>query len=258
MIYKAQLTKTILILMLGLFTTGFSCQLTINTATAQQKHYKPKSKRLCFKLGKKRYNQSKQPFLSGIFKKKKTYISKKPPVDGEPLTSEKAQAMRQQSSTQPRNVADNHIDSTAKLKEKEAKKSLPATVSDRHARIRKEVEQAIAQQQRHEPLEIEPLYFVTGQEEFAFMDMDPFLKAVEFALQGKMILVEGHTDSLGDAQQNLKLSMRRVDRIKQLMTDIGVAESLISVIGYGESEPLYDNDTEEGRQKNRRVDFKVF
>jgi outer membrane protein OmpA-like peptidoglycan-associated protein len=63
---------------------------------------------------------------------------------------------------------------------------------------------------------------------------------------------------MGNDDDNLKFSMRRVSRIKQLMVDIGVNEDLISVIGYGEAEPKYDNNTEEGRQKNRRVDFKVF
>jgi outer membrane protein OmpA-like peptidoglycan-associated protein len=52
--------------------------------------------------------------------------------------------------------------------------------------------------------------------------------------------------------------MKRVARIQQLMHDIGVPDDRISVIGYGETMPLYDNSTEEGRQKNRRVDFKVF
>lgn len=143
-------------------------------------------------------------------------------------------------------------------KEKSNKKELPNTVSEKHSRIRKEVEETLKKKKGDDPIEVEPLYFITGHEEFAFMDMEPFLKAVEFALHGRMILIEGHTDNMGNDDDNLKLSMRRVARIKQLMVDIGVSEDLISVIGYGETEPRYDNKTEEGRQKNRRVDFKVF
>jgi flagellar motor protein MotB len=131
-------------------------------------------------------------------------------------------------------------------------------LTEKHIKIRKEVESNLNKKKNDEPIEIEPLYFITGHEEFAFMDMEPFLKAVEYALHGKMVLIEGHTDSMGNDGDNLKLSMRRVSRSKQLMVDIGVNEDLISVIGYGEAEPKYDNNTEEGRQKNRRVDFKVF
>ncbi|MFA0962007.1 OmpA family protein [Roseivirga sp. BDSF3-8] len=136
--------------------------------------------------------------------------------------------------------------------------SLPPTISEKHARIRKEVRKRLEEHEEGEPLIIEPLYFITAQDEFAFVDMDPFLLAVEFAMQGRIVLVEGHTDDRGDENYNLQLSMKRVGRIQQLMHDIGVPDERISVIGYGESQPSYDNSTEEGRQKNRRVDFTVF
>jgi len=152
-------------------------------------------------------------------------------------------------------------DKTVKINtnvEKDIKKNLPEALTEKHIKTRKEVESNLNKKKNDEPIEIEPLYFITGHEEFAFMDMEPFLKAVEYALHGKMVLIEGHTDSMGNDDDNLKFSMRRVSRIKQLMVDIGVNEDLISVTGYGEAEPKYDNNTEEGRQKNRRVDFKVF
>lgn len=104
----------------------------------------------------------------------------------------------------------------------------------------------------------ESLFFVTAQDEFAYADFEPFLMAVEFALQGKMVLVEGHTDSRGDDQYNLELSMKRVRQIERLMHQIGVPEERVSVIGYGETMPQFDNETEEGMQKNRRVDFKIY
>lgn len=135
--------------------------------------------------------------------------------------------------------------------------SLPEAVNDRHSEIRRLVDEKIKNGSANEPI-MESLYFITDEAEFAYVDFDPFLLAVEFALQGKMVLVEGHTDDRGEDDHNLQLSMLRVRQIETLMHDIGVPEENVSVIGYGESMPKYDNQTEDGRQKNRRVDFKIF
>jgi outer membrane protein OmpA-like peptidoglycan-associated protein len=88
--------------------------------------------------------------------------------------------------------------------------------------------------------------------------MEPFLIAVEYALQGKTILIEGHTDSKGNDTYNMQLSIKRVQKIRELMHDMGVPDEHISVVGYGEEISTHDNKTEEGRQNNRRVDFKAF
>ncbi len=134
---------------------------------------------------------------------------------------------------------------------------LPDPVNQRHAEIREMVLEKINRGEASEPM-LESLFFITDEAEFAYVDFDPFLIAVEFALQGKMVLVEGHTDDRGSDEHNLQLSMARVRQIETLMLDIGVPEDRVSVIGYGESMPKYDNSTEEGKQKNRRVDFKIF
>ncbi len=135
--------------------------------------------------------------------------------------------------------------------------NLPPPVSAKHAEVRKKVLDMIKNGQADQPI-TESLYFINAQDEFAYVDFEPFLMAVEFAFQGKMVLVEGHTDSNGDDNYNLDLSMKRVRQIERLMQEIGVPMEKISVIGYGESMPSYDNSTAEGRQKNRRVDFKIY
>jgi len=88
--------------------------------------------------------------------------------------------------------------------------------------------------------------------------MDPFLVAVEYALQGKTILIEGHTDSQGKDDYNVKLSVKRVQKIRELMHEMGVPDDRISVVGYGEEIAQHDNTSSQGRQLNRRVDFKAF
>ncbi|ELR68238.1 outer membrane protein OprF [Fulvivirga imtechensis AK7] len=139
-----------------------------------------------------------------------------------------------------------------------AKNNLPKPTSAEHERIRNLVEQKLKTHKGSDPIELEPLYFVYDDAEFAVVDMEPFLIAVEYALQGRMILIEGHTDSHGADNYNVKLSIQRVEKIRQLMHDMGVPDDHISVVGYGEEVAIHDNSTEEGRQMNRRVDFKVF
>jgi outer membrane protein OmpA-like peptidoglycan-associated protein len=71
------------------------------------------------------------------------------------------------------------------------------------------------------------------------------------------ITVEGHTDSTGGAEYNQKLSERRAARVRDLLASRGVAASRLSVQGYGESDPIADNGTAEGRQANRRVQLEI-
>lgn len=66
--------------------------------------------------------------------------------------------------------------------------------------------------------------------------------------------LEGHTCSLGTDAYNQKLSQRRVDNIKAYLVDkFGISADRLTAVGYGESKPIATNDTEEGRQLNRRV-----
>lgn len=68
------------------------------------------------------------------------------------------------------------------------------------------------------------------------------------------VLLESHTDSKGDANYNLNLSQARANSVKDsLVTNYGIQGSRITTKGYGETQPIDTNDTEAGRQKNRRV-----
>ncbi len=72
------------------------------------------------------------------------------------------------------------------------------------------------------------------------------------------IKVAGHTDSIGTQQYNQKLSKNRASSVKQyLVKEKGIHEKRIQSEGFGESKPLATNKTEEGRQKNRRVNFTI-
>jgi OmpA-OmpF porin, OOP family len=71
------------------------------------------------------------------------------------------------------------------------------------------------------------------------------------------IKIAGHTDSKADDAYNLKLSQERADSAKTELVALGVAPSRLAAEGFGEQFPIASNDTEEGRQRNRRTDVVI-
>jgi outer membrane protein OmpA-like peptidoglycan-associated protein len=69
--------------------------------------------------------------------------------------------------------------------------------------------------------------------------------------------LSGHTDNLGDDDANMILSKNRSEAVKQYLISQGISESRIKVNYFGETKPIADNNTSEGRQKNRRVEFVI-
>ncbi len=69
------------------------------------------------------------------------------------------------------------------------------------------------------------------------------------------VLIAGHTDATGSATYNQSLSERRAAAVGRALVKLGVSASRFTAVGYGESRPVADNDTEEGRAKNRRIEF---
>ncbi len=72
-----------------------------------------------------------------------------------------------------------------------------------------------------------------------------------------MVTVEGHTDSVGSESTNMALSKRRADAVRAMIVQGGVSHSRVRVMAFGESDPIADNRTKEGQQKNRRVEIKI-
>ncbi len=72
---------------------------------------------------------------------------------------------------------------------------------------------------------------------------------------GLKIRIEGHTDNIASEKYNLDLSEKRAQAIKSYLVENGVDQSRITTTGYGYSQPIADNDTEEGRALNRRAEL---
>jgi outer membrane protein OmpA-like peptidoglycan-associated protein len=71
------------------------------------------------------------------------------------------------------------------------------------------------------------------------------------------IQIQGHTDNVGTREKNVKLSGERAESVKQYLVDQGIAGKRIETEGVGPDRPIEDNKTAAGRQKNRRIEFKL-
>jgi len=78
------------------------------------------------------------------------------------------------------------------------------------------------------------------------------------------VLIEGHTDSMPIKSSNnkryidnMELSFLRAKAVSQILVENGIPLNRISVIGYGDTQPIASNETDEGRAKNRRVEVKL-
>jgi outer membrane protein OmpA-like peptidoglycan-associated protein len=76
--------------------------------------------------------------------------------------------------------------------------------------------------------------------------------------EGTDVLVVGHTDSTGAEEYNQSLSERRSDAARNFLIGAGLEPARVQAMGRGEMEPIASNDTEMGRQENRRVEVAIF
>ncbi|HVP61852.1 MAG TPA: OmpA family protein [Myxococcaceae bacterium] len=97
--------------------------------------------------------------------------------------------------------------------------------------------------------------FKTGKADLEKVAIDR-LKVVADALKGtqRTILVEGHTDSTGRPETNMKLSQARAETVRRYLVDYGIPADQIRAVGIGQDRPVADNKTAAGRAKNRRVE----
>ncbi len=90
----------------------------------------------------------------------------------------------------------------------------------------------------------------------SFTNLDK-LASIMNSYEEANVMIEGHTDSQGEDVDNLTLSQERADAVKRYLSSQGVADARMTAKGYGETKPIADNESAEGRGLNRRVDFKL-
>ena len=72
------------------------------------------------------------------------------------------------------------------------------------------------------------------------------------------ILIEGHTDVTGTREHNMELSDERAESVADFLEGLGVAKKRVTTAGYGPDQPVADNESDYGRQQNRRVEVAIF
>jgi outer membrane protein OmpA-like peptidoglycan-associated protein len=87
--------------------------------------------------------------------------------------------------------------------------------------------------------------------------LDDIIAVLQANPRLKKISIEGHTDAGGTEAHNQKLSEERAHAVQAYFVEHGVSEKRLISRGHGESQPIADNSTAEGREKNRRVEFLV-
>jgi outer membrane protein OmpA-like peptidoglycan-associated protein len=81
--------------------------------------------------------------------------------------------------------------------------------------------------------------------------------AIKSAPAGTKLEVGGYTDNAGNPAANQRLSQQRADSVRHFLIDKGVKSDSLVAKGHGDSNPIASNDTEEGRFRNRRIEYKV-
>ena len=105
------------------------------------------------------------------------------------------------------------------------------------------------------------LNFATGRSQIT-SEQYPLLNAVQRAIlqfPEASVVIEGHTDSFGSDDLNLRLSQARAEAVLQyLLSNAPLSPANLTALGYGESRPAANNETPEGRKRNRRIDIVIY
>jgi len=87
----------------------------------------------------------------------------------------------------------------------------------------------------------------------AEQQLDEFVERLKTDNKNVFIEIQGHTDSTGSSEHNMRLGQERADAVRLYLNQKGVALNRLSTISYGESQPVDSNKSKDGRSKNRRV-----
>lgn len=119
--------------------------------------------------------------------------------------------------------------------------------------------QSMEEESKKEPVVLNNIFFDSGESKLKSSSFEELDRLYQFLKEQDQVRIEiqGHTDNIGSVSDNLQLSQERAEAVKNYLVDKGVSRDRIKARGYGEKMPLAENDTEAGRQQNRRTSFLV-
>ncbi|GAB4189687.1 MAG: hypothetical protein Tsb002_16950 [Wenzhouxiangellaceae bacterium] len=144
----------------------------------------------------------------------------------------------------------------ARLEAEEARAAAAAAQADRDALRSRLSELEAKQTERGLLLTLGDVLFEFGKADLksgAARNLQPLIDALNERPQ-QTVVVEGHTDSVGSREFNLRLSQQRAEAVRDYLVENGIASGRISTEGLGPDYPVAGNDSAEGRQRNRRVE----
>jgi len=186
-------------------------------------------------------------------------------------TAEDAQRAREEAMQAQHREAESERTARQAIEEAEQAKALAASSATAAQLARREADLALEQadtlRRQLENLQLRQtesgvvvtlgdVLFESGQTELREEAMASLVEVVDL-LQSepdKNIRIEGHTDSVGDANTNLEISQKRADAVLKALVSLGVDGSRVTTQGMGEDFPIASNETDQGRAQNRRVD----
>ena len=106
---------------------------------------------------------------------------------------------------------------------------------------------------------LQHIYFPTNRADLADSSRAELITLVDLLKENPNLIVEigGHTDNVGAASDNLSLSKRRAESVVQFLIQQGIPKNRLQAKGYGQTLPIAENNTVEGRAKNRRSEMKI-
>ena len=109
-----------------------------------------------------------------------------------------------------------------------------------------------------EPLVPPLVYFEFDRSDISTEDADKLdLFAESMAENDLEIMIDGHTDWIAPEQYNMSLSVRRAEAVYNYLASKGLATERMTTMGYGETRPISNNNTANGRALNRRVEIQI-
>jgi OmpA-OmpF porin, OOP family len=168
------------------------------------------------------------------------------------------QALTQAEQAQREGVDDDEVDHLAYLAEQKA-------AIARAQAIEQSTQQELLEQLRAERtarglvITLEDVLFEVGGADLQPGAQAELLRLADYLQRNpdRNVLIEGHTDTTGSADYNLRLSQLRADSVESFLIGSGLSPDRVRSIGYGETRPEAPNDTAAGRQQNRRVEIVI-